>query len=148
MSEWDSVTKIGKRAGPGARTVVAKSQSQINAARRAGAVVATEKKYAVGNKSQDPAGQHLTKIDRENEVKPPSTTGRSVAQAIQKGRQAKGWAQKDLAQRINEKPQVVNEYENGRAIPNQQILTKMERALGVKLRGQNIGAPLGGPKKK
>ena len=37
---------------------------------------------------------------------------------------------------INEKPQVVNEYEQGKAIPNQQIIGKMERALGVKLRGK------------
>ena len=37
---------------------------------------------------------------------------------------------------INEKPQVVNEYEQGKAIPNQQIIGKMERTLGVKLRGK------------
>lgn len=57
--------------------------------------------------------------------------------------------QKDLATKINEKSTVVNEYETGRAPnPNQQILAKMERALGVKLRGKDLGAPLGGPKKK
>ena len=32
--------------------------------------------------------------------------------------------------KINEKPQVVNDYEAGRAVPNQQILSKLERALG------------------
>lgn len=37
---------------------------------------------------------------------------------------------------INEKPQVIQEYESGKAIPNQQIITKLERALGVKLRGK------------
>lgn len=67
----------------------------------------------------------------------------SVSKAIQKARQDKGMTQKDLATKINEKPTVVNEYEAGKAPnPNQQILAKMERALGVKLRGQNIGAPL------
>ena len=35
-----------------------------------------------------------------------------------------------LLQRINEKPQVVNDYEAGRAIPNQQVMGKLERALG------------------
>ena len=34
-------------------------------------------------------------------------------------------------QRINEKPVVVVDYESGRAIPNDQILAKMERTLGV-----------------
>ena len=33
-------------------------------------------------------------------------------------------------QKINEKPQVINDYEAGRAIPNQQILGKLERTLG------------------
>jgi putative transcription factor len=56
--------------------------------------------------------------------------------------------QKELATKINEKPTVVNEYESGKAVnPNQQILMKLERALGVKLRGKDIGQPLGGPKK-
>lgn len=40
-------------------------------------------------------------------------------------------------QLINEKPQIIQEYESGKAIPNQQILTKLERALGKKLRGKN-----------
>ena len=61
---------------------------------------------------------------------------REVSLRIQKGRQAKGWTQKDLATRINEKQTVVNEYESCRAIPNNAILGKMERALGVKLRGK------------
>ena len=34
-------------------------------------------------------------------------------------------------QKINEKPQVVNEYEAGKAIPNQQIISKLERAVGM-----------------
>lgn len=63
-----------------------------------------------------------------------------MSKAIQQGRQAKGLTQKDLATKINEKQTVVNEYEAGKAVnPNQQILAKMERALGVKLRGKNIG---------
>ena len=33
-------------------------------------------------------------------------------------------------QRINEKPQIVNDYEAGRAIPNQQIINKLERVVG------------------
>jgi ribosome-binding protein aMBF1 (putative translation factor) len=41
--------------------------------------------------------------------------------------------QKELATKINEKPQVVAEYESGKAIPNPQIISKLERCLGVKL---------------
>eukprot|EP00959_Pyramimonas_sp_CCMP1952_P340810 7138611-Pyramimonas_sp.AAC.1 len=36
---------------------------------------------------------------------------------------------------INEKPQIIQEYESGKAIPNNQILAKLERVLGCKLRG-------------
>ncbi|PUU83173.1 multi protein bridging factor 1-domain-containing protein [Tuber borchii] len=151
MSEdWESVTKIGSKAGGSAqRTTVARTQSEINAARRAGAVVATEKKYATGNKTQNTEGQRLTKVDRENEVAPPPKIDQGVGKAMSKARLDKTptMTQKDLATKVNEKPSVINDYESGRAVPNQQVLAKLERALGVKLRGKDIGTPLG-PKKK
>lgn len=37
-------------------------------------------------------------------------------------------------QAINEKPQVIQEYEQGKAIPNPQVLSKLSRALGVVLK--------------
>lgn len=45
-------------------------------------------------------------------------------------------SQKDVAQKINEKPSIIQDYEGGKAIPNPQILGKLERLLGVKLRGK------------
>lgn len=33
-------------------------------------------------------------------------------------------------QKINEKPQVIADYESGKAIPNNQVLGKIERAIG------------------
>ena len=53
-------------------------------------------------------------------------------------RQEKQLSQKDVAQKINEKPSVLQDYESGKAIPNAQILSKLERVLGVKLRGMCI----------
>ena len=50
----------------------------------------------------------------------------------------KGLTQKDLAQKVNEKPSVIQDYESSKAIPNPQILGKLERALGVKLRGESF----------
>jgi ribosome-binding protein aMBF1 (putative translation factor) len=47
-------------------------------------------------------------------------------------------SQKDVAQKVNEKPSVIQDYESSKAIPNPQILGKLERALGVKLRGLYI----------
>lgn len=37
---------------------------------------------------------------------------------------------KSLPQKINEKPQVIADYECGRAIPNNQVMGKIERAIG------------------
>jgi putative transcription factor len=41
--------------------------------------------------------------------------------------------QQQLAQAVNEKQSVIADYEAGRAIPNPQIISKLERALGVHL---------------
>ena len=44
-------------------------------------------------------------------------------------------SQRDVAQKINEKPSVLQDYEAGKAVPSPQILGKLERVLSVKLRG-------------
>ncbi|KAI7865799.1 multi protein bridging factor 1-domain-containing protein [Spinellus fusiger] len=139
MSDWDSTTVIRKRAD---KAKVARTEAEINAARRVGAAVSTEKKTLTNASHANTNHQRIAKLDRDDNVAPPPKVDVSVGKALQKGRQEKGITQKDLAQLINEKPQVVNEYESGKAIPNQNILGKMERALGIKLRGKNIGEPL------
>jgi ribosome-binding protein aMBF1 (putative translation factor) len=58
---------------------------------------------------------------------------KSLSKAIVQARTAKKLTQKELATAINEKPQVVGEYESGKAIPNPQIISKLERKLGCKL---------------
>ncbi|CAO3656779.1 unnamed protein product [Mucor hiemalis] len=147
MSDWDKTTVLRKRDPTKAK--VTRSDAEIAAARRAGAAIATDKKSTLTNSSHaDTDHRRIAKIDRENDVAPPPRVDVSVGKAIQKGRQDKGITQKDLAQLINEKPQVVNEYESGKAIPNQGVLGKMERSLGIKLRGKNIGDPLTFGKKK
>ncbi|KAH3673251.1 hypothetical protein WICPIJ_009870 [Wickerhamomyces pijperi] len=150
MSDWDNVTVIGSKArvgGGGPRAQVARTQGQINAARRTGSVLAVDKKYGSTNRSNDTEGQRLTRIDRTDDVVAVKKVEASVGKAIAKARLDKGMTQKDLATKVNEKPNVINDYEGGRAQPNQQLLGKIEKALGVKLRGKNIGEPLFGPKK-
>lgn len=151
MSDWDSNTIIGQKVragGGGPRQQVARTQGQINAARRSGNVLSVDKKYGTTNTRGNNEGQRLTKVDRETDIVVPKKLDVSVGKTIAKARGDKQLTQKDLATKINEKPTVINDYEAGRAIPNQQILAKLERALGVKLRGKNVGEPLGGPKKK
>jgi len=144
--DWDSKTVIGFKAKA---PKVARTASELNAARRVGAVVETDKKLtAKQNKAhQGTDHQRIAKLDRENEVAPPPKINPAVGKAIQQARQDKGLSQKDVAQKINEKPSILQEYEAGKAIPNPQILGKLERVLGVKLRGADIGKKLGGPAK-
>lgn len=136
---------IGSKArvgGSGPREKVARTQAEINAARRTGAVLNTEKKYGSTNVKNNPEGQRLAKLDDTNDIVAVKKLDVSVGKAISQARQEKKLTQKELATKVNEKPQVINDYEAGRAVPNQQVLGKLERAVGVKLRGKNIGEPL------
>jgi hypothetical protein len=57
MSAWDTETvKIGKNAnrGASARETVVRGQAALNAARRAGSAITTEKKFATGNAVRRP----------------------------------------------------------------------------------------------
>lgn len=59
----------------------------------------------------------------------------SMAKAIQNGRIAKGFkTQKDLAVAIGVPANVINSYESGKAIPDNAILQKLRKVLGVKLK--------------
>ncbi len=58
-----------------------------------------------------------------------------VAKAIQSARVQKGWTQAQLAKSINQKVCIVVEHEQGKALFNNNILSAMEKQLGVKLRG-------------
>lgn len=144
MSQTDVIT-IGKRAPKAGKAL--KTQQEINAAQRKGLPIEAEKKFdASRNKQHGNLGQKATKLDRETEELKHEKLDLHVSKAIQQARNSKGLTQVEFAKLINEKQHVVNEYEQAKVIPNQQILAKMERVLGVKLRGKDIGQQL--PSKK
>lgn len=89
--------------------------------------VETVKKYS------GPAVPNAQKLDAETTDFHHQTVTLDFQMALQQARTAKGWSQKDLAGKINEKATVINDYESGRAIPNQEIIGKLSRVLGVKL---------------
>lgn len=113
-----------------------------------GIPVETSKKYNAATNKHAGTTMNTAKLDRETEELHHNRVGLDVGKLIQQGRQAKSLTQKDLATKICEKPQVVNEYESGKAIPNQQVLAKIERVIGLKLRGKEKGQPMGGGGKK
>uniref|UniRef100_A0A7N5KHQ3 Endothelial differentiation-related factor 1 n=1 Tax=Ailuropoda melanoleuca TaxID=9646 RepID=A0A7N5KHQ3_AILME len=99
---------------------------------------------AAGQNKQHSITKNTAKLDRETEELHHDRVTLEVGKVIQQGRQSKGLTQKDLATKINEKPQVIADYESGRAIPNNQVLGKIERAIGecpLVLYGVSAAAP-------
>mmetsp|Transcript_108339 Transcript_108339/g.233423 ORF Transcript_108339/g.233423 Transcript_108339/m.233423 type:complete len:133 (+) Transcript_108339:36-434(+) len=123
--DWTEVVvrKTPKQAMAG------KSSAQQIAAMRVTGAVTTERK--TGHHTGESA--HMRKLEESTEEFKHATVDRSLSQAISQARQAKKMTQKQLATAINEKPQVIQQYESGAAIPNPQVLSKLDRALGVHL---------------
>jgi len=91
---------------------------------------------------QKRAGAGARKIAEETETFKVQRAGLDFGKALMQARTAKKLSQKDLGTKINEKPQVVQQYECGKAVPNPQIISKLERALGTKLpRPKKVKAP-------
>ncbi|GJM98078.1 hypothetical protein PR202_ga15053 [Eleusine coracana subsp. coracana] len=137
--DWEPV--VLRRTKPKAADL--KSTKAVNQALRSGAAVETVRKAAAGTNKHAPAAPApARKLDETTEPAAVERVAAEVRLAIQKARVAKGWSQAELAKRISERAQVVQEYESGKAAPVQAVLAKMERALEVKLRGKGIGTPL------
>ena len=124
---WDDVTILRKK-NPNASNLKKKNPIQSSQ-------VQSQLKYSEGNKKSN-AVMDKRKLDEQDEAGKLPEVGLSLGMRIQQARMAKSFTQKQLATLINEKPNVIAEYEQGKAIPNNQILGKLERKLGVKLRGK------------
>jgi len=125
--DWDQV--VLKKKKPTNSQL--KDESAVNNARRQGVAVETVKKVAG---VQTTTGKSAAKIDAETEDFKIEKVSTELKKQIIQARTAKKLTQAQLAQLVNEKPSVINEYESGKAIPNPQILSKMSRVLGVTLK--------------
>ena len=76
----------------------------------------------------------LQKVDKDDYIAPKISL--KLSKRIQQARLANKLSQVQLAQKLNVKPSVINEYESGRAVPNQQLMNKLDKALNTKLRGK------------
>ncbi|KAK6132479.1 hypothetical protein DH2020_033702 [Rehmannia glutinosa] len=134
VQDWEPVV-IRKKAPTAAAR---KDEKAVNAARRAGAEIETIRKSTAGTNKAAKSTTTLNtrKLDEDTENLAHEKVPTELKKAIMQARMDKKLTQAQLAQMINEKPQVIQEYESGKAIPNQQIISKLERVLGVKLRGK------------
>eukprot|EP00930_Biecheleria_cincta_P101901 TRINITY_DN93552_c0_g1_i1.p1 TRINITY_DN93552_c0_g1~~TRINITY_DN93552_c0_g1_i1.p1 ORF type:complete len:146 (-),score=27.55 TRINITY_DN93552_c0_g1_i1:68-505(-) len=129
-NDWSPV--VWQKSGPKGKA--AKSASEVNAARRSGAAVDTDKKFgAGGNQSSHSVVPNSKKLDENGETFRHATVSHEFKQALQQARLAKKMTQAALATAICEKGSVINEYESGKAIPNGAIINKLNKALGVRL---------------
>ncbi len=112
----------------------AKSKADIENAHRAGKTVEVSKKIGSGGQTKGGLGAQARKIE-ETEVGAIKRVSKEQAKAIVQGRQAKKMTQKELAQKCNVLPTVISQYETAKAQPDQRILAKMQRILGVKIQG-------------
>ena len=55
-------------------------------------------------------------------------------QRIRQARMSRDWKQETLASKINEKKSVINKLESGDMRPNDELVAKLERILGIKLK--------------
>lgn len=86
----------------------------------------------------------MTKVARSEDIVPVKKVGRTVAGVIRDARQelVPKVTQKDLATKCNVKHSDITAYESGTAIPDNKLMTQMERILNVHLRGPNVGKVL------
>lgn len=140
---WDSVTVLKKKPAP-----ITNKKTAINKAIQQGESVELEKKYNAAKNKHQGTSLNTAKLDAETEKLSHNKVGLDTGKLIQQARAAKNWKREEFAAKICEKVQVVTDYENGSAIPNNQVFSKMERALGVKLRGKEKGQALAPPAPK
>jgi len=125
---------VGRSFGGGTASRAPRTAADVRAAKMTG-TLSTEKRHgAGGNKSAHSQGPlSAKKLEEADDVGKIAKVDKSLSKAIMQARTAKKMTQKELATAINEKPQVVAEYETGKAVPNPQIIGKIERKLGTKL---------------
>ncbi|KAJ3452648.1 endothelial differentiation-related factor 1 [Anaeramoeba flamelloides] len=123
QQDW-GVVKIGQRKSRTNNKKPTKKQKQE--AMRTGNVEVRKKNNNEGRK--------MYQLENDNEVRKHQTLGVSVGRKILQARNAKKITQKQLAQQCSVKVTVINDYERGKAIPDNRLLTRMERILGVSLR--------------
>jgi len=107
------------------------ASAQALAVGKASGVIEVEKKVAHATSAT--TGLSLRKLEDSTEEFKHATVSASLSKAISQARQAKKMTQAQLATAINEKAQIIQEYECGKAIPNPAILNKLDRALGIHL---------------
>jgi putative transcription factor len=138
---------FGPKGGANANQPKKVNETGANKVLQSGGSVSVTKKEHHQSNNNGGLGSAAKRLDDDNESTKVKKVDFGVKINIMKGRQAKGINQQELARLIQEKASVVGDYENGRGVPNEKILQKMEKALGIYLRGARAGQTMDSGKK-
>ena len=84
-------------------------------------------------KTQNSHSQKNNKLDNETESFSHKKLDSNFKSTMQRARLACKISQKDLATKLNVKPQVIASYEAGKCVPDNGFIARMERVLKCKL---------------
>ncbi len=107
----------------------------INNGLRKGTVVSQLKKN-VGNSNDVSKANNdkIRKIEKEEDTFKHEKVSLNMSKLISKFRCEKKLSQKELAFKLNLQLKIIQDYENGKAIPNHIIINKIEKVLECRLR--------------
>lgn len=143
--DWEpQVFNFQKNNGGANRPLQRVSERDANRATQGGLKVDVQRKeHQRANQQLCGPGANAKKLDEDNETLKVKKVDPHLRMRIMKARQELNWSQQDLAQKMSERVSLVTEYESGKAISEERVIIKFERALGIHLRGAKAGEPMG-----
>lgn len=123
MAEWQVVSYAKKK--PSKPVVKTEPVSQPVRTMKG-----TPQTKAITSKVDHGKINHLSKLEKETEDFHVKKVSLSVAREISGKRVAKGWSQKELAQRCNFPAKEIHDVENGTALYDGSKIDKIKRILG------------------
>ena len=89
-------------------------------------------------KTNNPEASAMWKLDQDTENLKIDKVNKSISEVIRTHRTKLGLKQKELANKINVTPAIIQQYENGSIKSDIKILIKLEKALKCKLTGKGF----------
>lgn len=89
-------------------------------------------------KTNNPEARAMWKLEQDTENLKIDKVNKSISEVIRTQRTKLGLKQKELANKINVTPTIIQQYENGSIKSDIKILIKLEKALKCKLTGKGF----------
>ncbi len=104
-------------------------------------ISASQTKYTIENKKSDEEKSRSAKnfaLENTDDVVSVPTLPAALCQEIIKARNAKKWTQKEVAAKLNIQQALYASYENGKAIPDHQLLQRIAKVLETKFENKIV----------